>query len=228
MNRTDFRNAIRRRAIVMDVGGFRPPEDPLTSWFGRVSFALPGEPWPHAGTRPMHALCQIVLRDLPFVPPRLDDMAMLCVFIADDLPTNQPNGENWCLRTYPDLDDVVPLPARDTGSAIKPLPLRPRVVEEDFPCWEDIPIEVPPECDANYYDEFENVSGLKLGGWPTLIQSEIFWAPWNEHPAKPEYVFQIDSTEKGNWVWGDSGIGYFGRGTAPGCENDWALEWQCY
>jgi hypothetical protein len=69
---------------------------------------------------------------------------------------------------------------------------------------------------------------FKLGGWPTLIQSEIFWAPWNRHPAAPEYVFQIDSTGKGNWSWGDGGVGYFGRGTAPGKTDEWALAWQCY
>ncbi|MHC4974852.1 MAG: DUF1963 domain-containing protein, partial [Planctomycetota bacterium] len=77
-------------------------------------------------------------------------------------------------------------------------------------------------------DLFENTPGFKLGGWPTLIQSEIFWAPWNRHPAAPEYVFQIDSTAKGNWSWGDGGVGYFGRGTAPGKTDEWALAWQCY
>ena len=61
-----------------------------------------------------------------------------------------------------------------------------------------------------------------------MIQSELYWAPWNRHEAKPEYVFQIDSTEKGNWMWGDNGIGYFGRGTAPGKENEWVLVTQFY
>ena len=75
-------------------------------------------------------------------------------------------------------------------------------------------------------DALENVPGLKLGGWPTLIQSEIFWAPWNRHPASPEYVFQIDSDEKAQWAWGDAGVGYFGRGTAPGRRDEWALSWQ--
>lgn len=42
-----------------------------------------------------------------------------------------------------------------------------------------------------------NVAGTTLGGWPTLIQSEVFWGPSNEYPASPEHVFQIDSTEKG-------------------------------
>jgi len=103
-----------------------------------------------------------------------------------------------------------------------------RVVEEDYPCWEDVPVECPEEIDDEYYDLFDNVRGFKFGGWPTLIQSEIFWAPWNKHDAIPEYVFQIDTTEKGNWMWGDNGVGYFGKGTAEDKTNEWALAWQCY
>ena len=67
--------------------------------------------------------------------------------------------------------------------------------------------------------------GCKVGGWPTLIQSEIYWAPWNRHPAKPEYVLQIDSDEKTGITWGDASALYVGRGTAD--PSAWALEWQC-
>ena len=139
-----------------------------------------------------------------------------------------PNGEGWCLRAYPSLAALVPLAQPDTGSVIKSFPMRAQVIERDYPCWEDVPIQLPSQIEDNYYDLFQNAGGFKLGGWPSLVQSEIFWAPWNKHPAAPEYVFQIDTTEKGNWMWGDNGVGYFGRGTAPGRENEWALEWQCY
>jgi hypothetical protein len=105
--------------------------------------------------------------------------------------------------------------------------LWPRVVEEDFPCWEDVDVELPEHIMDNFVDLFPNTPGFKLGGWPTLIQSEIYWAPWKRHPAAPQYVFQIDSDEKARWSWGDRGIGYFGRGTIPGREDEWTLEWQC-
>ena len=103
--------------------------------------------------------------------------------------------------------------------------MRPRVVEEDFPCWEDLPAEPPPEV-GDYHAEYSNTPGLKLGGWPTLLQSEIFWAPWNRHPSAPEYVFQVDSSDKAGWYWGHDGVAYIGRGTAAGCEKEWALAWQ--
>ncbi|WLQ16576.1 hypothetical protein O5O45_11655 [Hahella aquimaris] len=44
-------------------------------------------------------------------------------------------------------------------------------------------------------------SGGKGEVWPSLIQSEIFWSPWNKHDAVPDYVFQIDTTRKGGWMW---------------------------
>ena len=102
----------------------------------------------------------------------------------------------------------------------------PKFIDVDYPCREDIPIEVPEDIEDNYHDLFENQPGFKLGGWPTLVQSEIYWAPWNRHPIAPEYVFQIDTTAKGQWTWGDRGIGYFGRGTETGHEHEWALAWQ--
>lgn len=177
----------------------------------------------------MHALCQLNLTELPFRPPRLNDLEFITVFIGPNrLPTNAELGTNWRLRAYHRADQLVSLTGCDTGSPIKPFPMRPKIIEEDYPCWDDVAAGVPDEVEGRYHDLFGNASGFKLGGWPTLIQSEIYWAPWNKHPISPEYVFQIDSTEKGNWMWGDSGVGYFGRGAAEGRQNEWAVQWQCY
>jgi hypothetical protein len=226
------RAQLRRRAIHMEIGGFRPPEGPGGSWFGGVNLALPGEAWPTHNGKPMYALAQIDLTQLPFRPPRLDDVEMITIFIDDDLPTDhEPNGDGWCLRAYPDASALIPLAQVDTGSYIKPFPMRPRVIDEDYPNWEDVPIELSKDIRERYHDLFQTAEGLKLGGWPFLVQSEIYWGgggPWEEHPAQPEYVFQIDSTDKGSWMWGDSGLGYFGRGTRPGRTDEWALSWQCY
>jgi hypothetical protein len=224
----DVRSAIRRKAIVLEVGGFRPSDDPRASWFGRVRLGRPGEEWPRSGGAPMHALGQINLADLPFRPPRLADIEMITLFIGPgQLPVDEPNGQNWCLRAYRSLPELVAIQAPGTDSGIQAFPMRPKAVEEDFPIWDDLPIELSDDDFETYYDRYPNVPGLKLGGWPTLIQGEISWAPWNNHPAAPEYVFQVDSSEKAGWRWGDGGVGYFGRGTAPGKEDEWALAWQC-
>jgi uncharacterized protein YwqG len=229
MNENEFRERIKRRAIEMEIGGFRPPEDPLTSWFGQVLLCAPGEVWPMQSGKPMHALAQIVLRDFPFRPKGVEDIALITVFVGpDELPDNTPNGLHWCLRAYKSTDHLVPLPRIDTGSDMIEFPMRPNLIGEDYPCWEDVSEECPEEIEDDYYDLFENNPGFKFGGWPSLIQSGIFWGSGDKHLIAPRYVFQIDSTEKGNWMWGDNGVGYFGRGTAAGHENDWALAWQCY
>lgn len=228
MDLQSARAHLRRRAIALEIGGFRPPDDAKSSWFGRVNFAAIGEGWPSSGGKPMHALCQVNLTEMPFRPPRLNDIEFIAVFIEPtELSCDDPNRTSWCLRTYSRLEHLIPLAPCDTGTQIKPLPMRPQIIEDDFPCWDDVDMELAKIVGDNYYDHFRNVDGFKLGGWPTLIQSEIYWAPWNKHPAAPEYVFQIDSTEKGNWAWGDQGVGHFGRGTAPGRENEWTISWQC-
>jgi uncharacterized protein YwqG len=130
---------------------------------------------------------------------------------------------------YPSLNRLVPLTSPvGNDFRVKAFQMRPTVIEEDYPVYDDIAEQIPEGLDDSYIDDFDNTSGFKLGGWPTLIQSEIFWAPFNKHPAKPEFVFQIDSTTKGNWSWGDRGVGYFGRGTAEGHRDEWALTWQCF
>ncbi|MCA9632946.1 MAG: hypothetical protein KC766_35080 [Myxococcales bacterium] len=83
-----------RRAIVMEVDGFRPPDDPMSSRFGHVGFGLPGETWPESGGKAMLPLCQINLTELPFRPPRLGDVDFITVFIDQhDLPFDSPNVE---------------------------------------------------------------------------------------------------------------------------------------
>jgi hypothetical protein len=224
------RARLRRRAIRMEIGGFAPPEGPAGSWFGRVNLALPGEGWPMTDGQPLHALAQIDLTQLPYRPAGLDDLAVITIFITDEPPEgDRPNGEGWCLRAYPDLSALVPLRQVDTGSEIRAFPMRPEVVEADYPTWDDAAdLDLPHDVADGYNEIFRPAEGFKLGGWPFLAQGPIDWAWPGAHPAAPEFVFQIDSTDEGNWYWGDSGLGYFGRGTRPGGTNEWVMSWQCY
>jgi hypothetical protein len=186
--------------------------------------------WPYSGDKPMLPLAQVNVEELHVVPNSLEDIAFITIFIdCEALPIDHnPNGSGWLIRTYKNINSLKPIEPPDQISPIKPFPMKPRVYEKDYPCWEDVAGSVPEELDENYYDLFDNLGGFKIGGWPTLIQAEIFWAPWNKHPANPEYVFQIDTEEKAHWSWGDGGVGYFGRGTAKDHEDTWVLEWQCY
>ena len=63
------------------------------------------------------------------------------------------------------------------------------------------------------------MDGLKVGGWPRTIQSEITW------PATDtEFVLQVDSDEKAQLAIGDAGAAYIGWSATAG----WQLSWQCY
>lgn len=225
----DLSKQLSRRASRAIVGGFRPSDDPFASWFGKVNLAAAGEDWPTSAGRPMMPLAQFNMAEVPFRPESVSDIAFLTVFIGqEELPAGTPNGEGWLLRAYSSVDGLLPIAAPTDRGSIRAFPIRWELIQADYPCWDDAwQTPMPPRIKENYHDYFETQDGSKVGGWPRLIQSEILWAPWNQHPASPEYVFQIDSEEKAHWAWGDGGVGYFGRGTGE-TRDVRTLEWQCY
>lgn len=205
------------------------------TWLGDVCLARPDEAWPIGPHGPLEPVLQLNVRELPIVPPGLDDLALITVFLGWDddgfVPAmDEPfpvNGKQWCLRAYRSLDGLVeiqsPIDRRCESKAI-----RWTVFQGDMPCLEDC-TEAHDACKQagfKFHDHVETAEGLKVGGWPRLVQSDIFWAPFNEHPAKPEYQFQIDSDFDLAGLWFvDGGVCYFGRGER-GHKHEWAHECQ--
>jgi len=189
------------------------------SYFGRVDLAAPGDSWPYWEGTPLKPLLQLRLpAELPYRPQALNDVGVLVLFCHPDvLPGDEPNNTCWCLRAYPPGAKLTSL--REPGEKSDYVPLTLPFLTEDYPAHQDVKEELP--------EEFSPKPGLKLGGWPCLVHSEIFWAPFNKHPAKPQYVFQVDSIPEIGWWWGDRGCAYVGRGTAPGFKKEWFLSWQC-
>ena len=75
-----------RSASIAELGGFRPPNDPAASWFGR-GVCAPGEGLPEWQGKPMFPLIQIRTGELPYRPPELNDTALLVLFLNhDDIP----------------------------------------------------------------------------------------------------------------------------------------------
>jgi hypothetical protein len=232
----ELRRRLARPASRMVVGGFRPPTDPLSSWIGRVQVAQRGENWPIWRDRPMAPVCQINVAELPNRPSLLEDVSFLALFISlddqgwPDLPIGAPNGEGWLLRAYTTANDLVPVEEPDPPKWIRPLPGRWEPIAADYPDWDDatrvLEETTIAQLDGAEYRTFIGgpVHGTKVGGWPALIQAEIFWAPWNRHPAHPEYVFQVDGESTTGSSWGDRGTLYIGRGTR--IDEVWALAWQ--
>ncbi len=229
MPKSKSKSALSRKAIIMDIGGFRPPEDPFASWFGKVNLSLPGESWPlNKNAQPMLPLCQLNLSELPFKPEHLSEFAMITVFIGPvELPVNEPNGSNWCLRAYNDLSALHPLEKPLERFPIKALPMRARIVEHDYPSLDDAGrLGLSIDDEEEYQEKYPNSEGFKLSGWPTLVQSEISWPQSDSTSVEPEYVFQIDSSEKAQWQWGHGGVGYCGRRKGAPLIDEWAISWQ--
>lgn len=224
MTKKQLIDQVARPAIRMKVGGFRPSDNPLASWFGKVQVARADEAWPCSNDKPMLPLCQINLNEFQFKPALLNDIALITIFIdSDNIPAQEDtNGTSWCLRAYKMTDELVPLTQVKVSSAIKPMQMIPEVIAQDFPNWEDCPVPAPARFEENYSELFPNTEGIKFGGWPMLIQGEINW------DSASEFAFQIDSVEKARWQWGDNGVAYFGRNTGEAGPNQWTFSWQSY
>ena len=218
-----------RKASIAQLGGFRPPEDPLCSWFGDVLVCKEGEQWPSwkhpvsLETVLLTPLAQFNLTEAPFVPEKLKRFKMITVFIdGEELPFDTPYGDGWIVKAYESLDDLVPLKKPNFDFEIKPFPMKWELIENEGPVWEDAcditdMSEFNLVTDSEYEDRYENSERTKLGGHPTLLQGRL---QFNMN----DYVFQIGTEDKAEWMWGDSGIGYFGLNDA----GKWLFEWTCY
>jgi Domain of unknown function (DUF1963) len=229
-------DSLSRRAAVAEFGGFRPPDDPTSSWFGRVLLAGPGEVWPLTDGEPMLALAQINLSEVPIVPEPLNGLAFLTIFIGPrELPVDEPNGTGWCLRTYRTLDELEPLyepaPAKAGDPKLrKGEPLTYRAVPLrwhealDWPSRDDVPTALLDDWDdAAETDDRQVLDGLKLGGWPACVQAAVDWAERGERLSGVEFVLQIDSEPKSGFEVGFGGAAYIGYRDATGT---WHLAWQ--
>jgi Domain of unknown function (DUF1963) len=203
-----------------------------------VTLARPDEDWPRTDGDPMLALLQVIVRELPAVPEQLRDVAALTLFVGPfALPVNEPNGVNWCLRTYPTLDELepqeAPTPARagdpklakGEPTAYRPFPVRWHEVT-DWPSDDSL----PPDYRDAWNDVHEKGSaavrtheGLKVGGWPSTVQSDVQWWEGEERLDDVEFVLQVDSNEKTGFEVGYGGVLYVGRGRGTGT---WHCSWQ--
>lgn len=218
---------LRREANVASL----VPYEPTRSSLGAITIMGEGEEWP-GGANPMAPLLQINLSELPVKPDLLADLEYLCFWLpSDDLPNSTPNGEGWEVRAYRSGARLQAIEQMPVDAQVTPHGLA-FVASVDFPDWDDASSVLERAgIDRDFEWYHENLprprEGIKVGGWPFLVQSEIYWAPWNRHPANPRFVLQVDSLPEIDIHWGDEGLLYVGRGDAEH-RDIWALEWQCY
>lgn len=227
MTKAEFKRLNTRKTSVLQVGGFRPSLDPLSSNFGKSPLGLPGEEWPTWQSKPLLFVCQMNLTTAPAVPLLLADIQLITFFINPELGVlHKKNGADWRLRAYTSLEGLVPMVA-PAGA--------PKIVKgfecrweecEDHPNYDDPEIMVPAGSRRPRV-ELENIARTKIGGYASTIQSAPWWGQMN-HPANPKFCLQINSEEKAGLIWGDGGSIYAARGAEPGSLDQWFLDWQCF
>ncbi|TWF54612.1 DUF1963 domain-containing protein [Neorhizobium alkalisoli] len=221
---------LAKPAIFGEIGGEKPDkENRARSWWGANFLAAENETIPVCtrSGRPLHPLVQIRIDELPQIPPLLSGMALMTIWIdPEEVPLHDAiDGQGFAIRTYPSLDNLVPIGPGYRETEIFPsFPLLWRAVVDEQPSWEDTAFKIPDSVarsddmdwffDSRFVRETEPyrmVCPVKLGGWPTWIQG----ADW---PKEAKFCLQIDSTEKGRFGVGDGGSIYLFRTPAG-----WAL-----
>ena len=208
-----------RCASLAQIGGFRPPEDPMTSWFGGRGVGLPGDIRPSFEGREMFSLLQVKVAELPHAPEELNGIAFLNVFIDREvMPFNRPHGETWLIREYTSMEGLQILPPSEKPDVVKAFPIKWIRVENDYPQSEGIGEVIAHDYldlidDNTYHEDFPTIEGTKVGGYPFGFQYS---------PDIEGFVFQIDSEYKAGWNWGDNGMAHFHKRNG-----EWSLEWQC-
>lgn len=199
---------IARPVSIAQIGGFRPPEDPLTSWFGR-GVCLASEPEVPFNGQPLFPLLQVRVSELPEVPKALEGIALLVVYInASEVPYDKAHGDGWLVREYHSLEGLAPCPTR-APKGLKSLPIKWTAGKPERPDWEQaselLDLEALDESDSarERFDKLPHHGATKIGGYPSEIQSLVDNAD--------DYVLQIGSEEKAHWQWGHGGIATFAR-----------------
>jgi len=197
-----------RTPIVAQIGGFRPPEDPCTSWFAR-GVHHPDEPLPMLKGQPMFPLLQIRCAELPEVPSAFAGPALVVIYVnATEIPFDLPHGEGWLVREYRSIDALVPCSTR-APAGVKPMGIKWSAGKPERPDWEqasesfDMDAIADSDSAKERFDAMPHHGGTKIGGYPSEVQGLVENAD--------DYVLQIGSEAKVGWAWADSGVATFAR-----------------
>lgn len=223
----DIKKQIVKQATELITGGFKPTNSISESWIGKVYLYKEDEEIPKdiKGDL-MLPLFQLCLDNIENIPETLVDTKVLTVFISKELPVDlTTNGKNWLIREYKKDDILTIKDMTNKASHIKPFPLRPEAVKEDYPIWDGgglsaemadkiIELENSGAID-DYYDIAENHYGHKIGGYPSFCQPGTYFGD------DFEFVFQLASDEKANFNIVDNGTIFLAKNSKTG-------EWKYY
>ena len=175
------------------------------------------EEWPATDGLPFVPVLSIHNVELPFTPWFLEGSAFWSLFIAQDRYEHVVRDGSLVVRKYTSIAGLGQKRA-PRGIKSKVLPLRFLEVR-DYPsqtALHEILLDTPKllsdyEARADELGKrFPCHHGIKLGGYPYLIQETAFLKRLN-----PNFAVQIDSSSY--FHYGDSGIGYFNEDLSYAC-----------
>jgi hypothetical protein len=86
----------------------------------------------------MIPLLQVNCSELPFIPPALQNVALLVLFInSTEIPFEKPYGDEWLIREYPWLEGLAPIKNIQKPDYLKAFPIKWGLSETKGPDWED-------------------------------------------------------------------------------------------
>ncbi len=175
---------------------------------GGIPLGISGEKWPEKDGEPLFPILTIATKELPFVPEFLSEYEYWAIFLQlDDFNQITKDG-SLVVRKYSTLKGLEPIKPTYKNEN-KYIELRFKEVQ-DYPSYSAVfrALEEDNELKSRFnpdwpdkLDEYECHSGIKIGGYPLLIQGTVFLENLN-----PDFQIQIDSTDLYSYC--DSGIGY--------------------
>jgi len=231
----EIQNKIAKPVTAFTTGGFRPTNTIEESWIGRVTAFNEDEEIPlDKDGDLMIPLMQLYLPNLPFVHNSIRNTKIITVFISKEFPEClEKMGENWIVREYDNLDEIVIKKLVNPESFIQAFPLKAEFVEKDFPIWDGGGLSMEMEDEIikledegvidSYYDITDHVYEHKIGGYPSFCQSGI--GDSDGFGDGFEFVFQISSDGKANLNVVDSGSLMFAKNEVTG---EWSLYYDFY
>ncbi len=219
--------SLGKKPIVAKIGGFRPEKN-IRSHFGGNFLIDRNQGWPKHGGSFMQPLIQIDVSELAGGREHFGDSKLIQVFLdVEELPSPSPckNGEGWLLLEHKEIDHLSLYKTPTESDKLKTFQVKwEEHKEDDFPSWEEawsyVDLSEINESEFlrnRFFDNFNQYKDTKIGGYPSYIQS-----PSGE---ELEYVFQIATEAKPNFMVADSGNLYLYKSKKDG---NWYMSWDSY
>lgn len=185
---------------------------PTESCFGGVFAGKSDSTWPEVNGKPLEGVLQIRIKDLPFRPKELDNVALIQIFVPCDsdpqggmvYPTDA-EGDGVVVRTFSSLRGLRAV-KKPYQSQIKPCRIKWSRVDNEIPSYLDFIGLVDAEKQERFWNlkdwakiqkrHYGNNPRTKVGGWPNSCQNGLNYRG---------YAVQIGSEYKANFAWGHDG-----------------------